>query len=346
MTNRLVGYLTAATALAALSLLVSVPVASQNGAPATSQAKRNIGKPDSAKEAAKPSPKKPCIGCSVDGKTTPRTRDGHPDLSGYWINPRNDLTKRAADGSLLYDFGGGQYAKKLPDGYTFNGLVLRPTQPKYKAEYAARVKAIVDGTYGPSTPEDPQYDCKSMGVPRSHVPPFQFFQTPEALAILYESSANIGQTFRVIYTDGRSHPKPDDLETSFLGHSIGHWEGDTLVVDVVGLNDETWLGGGQATEKFALIHSDQEHVIERYTRNGDLLKYEATVEDPVMFTEPWVISPRLVMHGGPDDDIVENYCNARDKEHIIRPSQKDSYQCNYCVPGKETKTPPLPPQLK
>ena len=92
--------------------------------------------------------------------------------------------------------------------------------------------------------------------------------------ILYESNF-VGQSFRVIYTDGRQHPK--DLETSYLGHSIGHWEGDTLVVDVAGLSDETWLGGAQGhtepglkagegnhqiVERFALIHSDQEHVVE------------------------------------------------------------------------------------
>src|SRR5207237_306097 len=83
---------------------------------------------------------------------------------------------------------------------------------------------------------------------------------------------------------------------------IGHWEGDTLVVDVVGLTDETWLGGGGATGRamYTSIHSDQEHVIERWSRVGDVLSYEATVEDPVALEKPWVVTPRRVKHAGAD----------------------------------------------
>jgi hypothetical protein len=156
---------------------------------------------------------------------------------------------------------------------------------------------------------------------------------------LYESNF-IGQTYRIIYTDGRGHPK--DLDSSFLGDSIGHWEGDTLVVDVTGLNDETWLGGAQGhtepggpgepghqiVETHALIHSDQEHVTERYTRHGDMLVYEATVEDPVMFAKPWVVTPRHFMLGVPPDDrIFESFCEARDKSHIVRPTETDQPNC-------------------
>ena len=114
---------------------------------------------------------------------------------------------------------------------------------------------------------------------------FQIVETPQIITILFESSPY--STYRIIYMDGRQHP--NDLDTSYMGHSIGHWEGDTLVVDVVGLNDETWLGGGFTGFKNAKIHSDKEHVIERISRNGDVMTYEATVEDPVMFTKPWVV---------------------------------------------------------
>ena len=201
--------------------------------------------------------------------------------------------------------------------------------PSYKPEYQAKVKAIVDSQIGASTPLDPQYDCKPMGVPRASMNAIQIVQTPKLIVILYESNF-IGQTFRIIYTDGRPHPK--DLDSSFLGDSIGHWEGDTLVVDVTGLNDETWLGGGQGhteppafgekfghqiVEKFAILHSDQEHVIERYTRHGNLLTYEARVEDPVMFTEPWVLTPRHWFLGAPEDRLLESSCESRDKSHIV-----------------------------
>jgi hypothetical protein len=137
--------------------------------------------------------------------------------------------------------------------------------------------------------------------------------------------------------DGRPHPA--DLDTSYMGHSIGHWEGDTLVVDVAGLSDETWLAGGFDRMKYANIHSDKEHVIERWTRKGNELTYEATVEDPVMFTKPWVITPRKVQHHGPSltssDGILEERCTVNDKNHFIKPSAADSPTCNYrCTESK------------
>jgi hypothetical protein len=171
-------------------------------------------------------------------------------------------------------------------------------------------------------------DCKPLGVPRVMLPPLQIIQTPGLVAILYESNVTTS-TYRLIYTDGRPHQK--DADPSYLGDSIGHWDGDTLVVDVVGLNDDSWLGGGQqgGNSQYAIFHSDQEHVIERYSRQGDTLTYEATVEDPVMLTKPWVIVPRRFKHGGPDDELMDNYCQNHDKGHFVAPTQDDHY-----VPGK------------
>jgi hypothetical protein len=301
----------AAAMVLATAVLVLRPAGAQNAAPG--------GTPT-------------CIGCSADGKTTPRTDDGHPDLSGFWDNPFVPYSLRSDDGSLLFDFGQGP--RPAAYGVTGHEPGEQVTQPVYKPEFAAKVKAIVDGQYGASTPLDPQYDCKPLGVPRAMESPFQIIQTPPMTAILYESPDKIGQTFRVIYTDGRAQPKPEDLDTSYLGHSVGHWEGDVLAVDVIGLSDETWLGGGQTGEKYAILHSEKEHVVERYSRNGDLLTYEATVNDPVMFAQPWVLTPRRFVHAKADDEILENFCSAKDKEHIIAPSEKDHFICNYCVPDK------------
>lgn len=249
---------------------------------------------------------------------TPRAADSHPDLSGVWLNPFPAFSEKSDNGTIRFDIGGATTSVKYPV----------PSMPSYKPEYAAKVKAIVDSQIGASTPLDPQYDCKPMGVPRASMNAIQIVQTPKLVVILYESNF-IGQTFRLIYTDGRPHPK--DLDSSFLGDSIGHWEGDTLVVDVTGLNDETWLGGGQGhteppafgekfghqiVERFAILHSDQEHVVERYSRHGNLLTYEARVEDPVMFTEPWVLTPRHWFLGGPEDRLLESSCESRDKSHI------------------------------
>lgn len=163
---------------------------------------------------------------------TPRAADSHPDLSGVWLNPFPAFAEKSENGTVSFDIGGARTSVRYPS----------PSEPSYKPEYGAKVKAIVDGQIGASTPLDPQYDCKPMGVPRASMNAIQIVQTPKLIVILYESNF-IGQTFRIIYTDGRPHPK--DLDSSFLGDSIGHWEGETLVVDVTGFNDETWLGGGQ-----------------------------------------------------------------------------------------------------
>lgn len=311
------------TMAAGLLLLVSIPAASQNS---------GAGKAT-------------CVGCSVDGTTTPRMADGHPNLNGFWNTPGaldNNLSTRSGDGSVLFDLGGAPRSdapRPAANAAPLPATSANATEnPSYKPEYAAKVKAIVDGQYGASTPDDPQYDCKPMGVPRTMFRgglygAFQIVQTPNVVAIMLEASQ--GMNYRLIYMDGRTHPA--DLDTSYLGDSIGHWEGDTLVVDVAGLNDETWLGGGQNAPKYALMHSDKEHVIERYTRKGDELTYEATVEDPVMFAKPWVIIPRHIRHAKADDYLLEPYCEPHDKEHIIKPSEADHYICNYCIPDKSKK---------
>jgi hypothetical protein len=178
-------------------------------------------------------------------------------------------------------------------------------QPSYKPQYAAKVKEIGATQSQGTTYQDPQFQCKPLGVPRAGIRTMQIVQTAAVTAILYEDGP--GPIWRLIYTDGRPHPK--DLDTTYWGHSIGHWEGNALVVDVVGLNDETWLGGGLPGDmKYTSIHSDQEHVIERWTRDGDTLTYEATVEDPVMFIKPWVITPRKIQLGSAGDEVFETPC--------------------------------------
>ena len=214
---------------------------------------------------------------------------GHPDLNGFWIDPP------------------GTHPAKVCLGESCQA----PNQPPYKAEYAAKVNEIYKTAQNGATPLDPQNDCKPLGVPRGAVGPMQILQTPQVTAILYAKSP--GMEYRIIFTDGRPHP--DDLDTSFFGDSIGHWEKDTFVVDVVGLNDETWLGQSElGNMKHTAIHSEKEHVIERWTRKGNTLTYEATVEDPVMFTRPWVITPRHMQLASANDYIKPSICgDSQDK---------------------------------
>lgn len=285
-----------------------------------------------------------CDGCSVDGKTTPRTPDGHPDFSGFYnLNaiyhgdpkeekPGQHVVSRNADGSVFFDYGGANQGAgnpeaegKAADGPKRQGRDITCgdcNNPPYKPEYMAKVKAIADAESGNASPLDPQYDCKPYGVPRGSLRgaggyAMQIVQNKDVIAFLYEDRP--GPYFRIVYMDGRPHP--DDLDASYYGNSIGHWDGDTLVVDVTGLNDETWLGSGTVGPKYAMMHSDQMHVIERWTRTGDTVTYQATVEDPVMFTKPWVMTPRTTQIAAPGDYIRPQMCIIFDKEHLVK---KDS----------------------
>ena len=149
-------------------------------------------------------------------------------------------------------------------------------------------------------------------------------QNPSFIAVLFEAPMND----RIIYTDGRPHPK--DMETSFMGHSIGHWEGDTLVVDVAGLNDETWYAGGvNSNQIYSTIHSDKEHVTERWAVKPNEITYTATVEDPIMLAEPWVINPRRVQPAEPSDYLLQYNCITNDVGHIIQPTETDKFRCVY-----------------
>jgi hypothetical protein len=272
-------------------------------------------------------------------KATPRTAEGHPDLSGFYNlgdvysgdvkeeKPGQHVVVRSADGSVFFDYGGAnagneQVGTRVPQTVNGKTNLLDRTcescaEPPYKPEYMAKAKAIGDMMHGDTSPYDPQYECKPYGVPRGSLRggggyAMQIVQNADVVAFLYEDRP--GPYFRIVYLNGQ-HPK--DLDPSYYGHSVGHWEGDTLMVDVVGLNDETWLGSGTVGPKLAMMHSDQLHVMERWTRSGDVLTYEATVEDPVMFSKPWVMTPRQTQIAAPGDYIRPTMCVPFDKDHLM-----------------------------
>jgi hypothetical protein len=277
---------------------------------------------------------------AAQAKPTPRMPDGHPDLSGFYGNavagvngygqaPTGSAEAsgivRASDGSIFFDYAGAEGGGGHPDD---GGRVQQAAnQPPYRPEYMAKVQAIAKTVYGTITHLDPWLECKPAGVPRAGVGGMiHIVANPKFIAILYEN--NPGPQFRLIYTDGRKHPT--DLDTSFMGHSIGHWEGDTLVVDTVGLNDETWYTQTGGANKLTSIHSDKEHVIEKFTRKGDDIAYDVTVEDPIMLTKPWVWQTRHTQIGPSDDYIQPQACNTNDKAHIIEETPQDKFQCNWC----------------
>jgi len=136
---------------------------------------------------------------------------------------------------------------------------------------------------------------------------------------VYEGGAHM---WRIIYMDGREHPKGDRLNPTYLGHSIGHWEGDTLVVDVVGFNDRTWLDAAGHP------HTEQLHVVERYTRlDANTLHYEATIDDPGAYTKPWTVGWKVAWQSGWEP--LEYICQENNRDvgvngHMVglRPGEK------------------------
>jgi hypothetical protein len=306
--NNKVATLLQAAAILAVVLFAAMPTGAQNGARA-----------GAATVAAE--------------KPTPHTSDGHPDLTGFWNNPlggnATQQFQRATDGSILFDF-----STAFNDNKTCVGLdptCQAANQPPYKPEYMSKVKEIGLTMNGGTTPLDPMTDCRPNGIPRSFGP-MRIVQTPELVVILYEGIPY--STYRIVYMNSE-HPK--DYDTTFLGDSRGHWDGDTLVVDVTGLNDETWLGGDVPGHvKLTTIHSEKEHVVERWTRKGDTLTYQATVEDPVMFTKPWTPAPRRLQIADQNDTLYETVCSP-DRAHFTPPAPTDT-GCNYrCTGAAETK---------
>jgi hypothetical protein len=158
----------------------------------------------------------------------------------------------------------------------------------------------------------PTATCLPPGVPTSTMWPYplQIVQKPDLVVILYEAYP----MFRVIPTDGRPHP--DDLDPTYMGNSVGHWEGDTLVVDVTGFNDKTVLA-----DKYH--HTTALHVVERYRRASyDTISYVATVEDSNVFAAPWRYGGPLKLH--PEWDLQEYVCeqNNKDYKDLLLPEKK------------------------
>ena len=202
-------------------------------------------------------------------KPAPRTGDGHPDLSGYWVGTRETTPV-------------GNIGKDLP------GFKL-PLTPAGEAALKHNVTATID----------PESLCIMGGIPRHNASalPFEILQGTKKVAFLYWYNY-----FRLIPTDAaRKHPP--DADVSFFGDEIGHWEGDTLVIDSVAFKDEkVWI------DENANPHSDALHVVERWTRpDGDHIHVETVIDDPKFYTRPFTYSRTWVL-GKPGDEIPEFSC--------------------------------------
>jgi hypothetical protein len=280
----------AAAVLVALSMVV-MPASAQDG------------------KGSKESSKDEKIHALPPGGPTPRLKDGHPDFSGVWYPNsagQNLKTSVLWDASKLGALGAevtqqrGRGAREMADAEAlrqFDPKVTPQEKPSFQPWAAAKIKAMsaTESQLGST-----HIQCLPRGVPAiftSNSYPIQFVSTPGQLVMLVELLNN----FRVLHTDGRAHnPDPDPL---FNGDGVGHWEGDTLVVDTISL-DERNEGVGPGW-----IHSDQEHLIERLSRpSKNYVIYQVTVEDPKVLTKPWTSAPRRWTLAQDNYDIAEYYC--------------------------------------
>ena len=185
------------------------------------------------------------------------------------------------------------------------GMNQRPArQPMYKPEFWEQVQHLDrEGIQ-----LDPAFHCKPNGVPRMGAPG-KIVQTATELIFLY---ANDNQ-YRIIPIDGRPHDPIKSQDTTWYGDAVGKWEGDTMVIDIIGFNDESWLGWP------GWLHSNNMHVVEKYTRTGNTLTYNATVYDPDTLTEPFDMGDRRVqLNPDPKASFQEALpCEERDTEHIV-----------------------------
>ena len=237
------------------------------------------------------------VNAQAPGYKASRTSGGHPDLNGIWqaLNTANwDIEDHAAAPPPLAALGAiGAAPPGL--GIVEGGAI--PYQPwaaaKKKENFANRLTA------------DPEVKCYLPGVPRAtYMPqPFQIVETDASILIAYQYASAVRT---IPMHDPGPAPAP-----SWMGWPVGHWEGETLVVDVTSFNDQTWF------DRAGNFHSDALHVVERYTpRSADTLNYEATIEDAKVFTRPWKISMPLYRRVEKNAQLLEFKCVEYSEEVI------------------------------
>jgi hypothetical protein len=224
--------------------------------------------------------------------TIPRTADGKPDLTGVWQAGNNQRGTWAETNGGLGVGGSG----RNPSGPVVQSSSERPAGVEAAPYQPWAAKKVLEA-FSRRGIDDPTGLCLPPGLPRASMLglyPQQIIQTPTQIVVLYEYM----NAHRVIAMNAQH---PDDLLPSYMGHSVGRWEGDTLVVDVIGFNDRTWLGG------VGTFHTEALHVTERFTRiDKDQINYDVTVEDPNVLTKPWTLHTTMMLREG--TRLEENIC--------------------------------------
>jgi hypothetical protein len=247
----------------------------------------------------------------------PRADGGHPDLNGVWqtMNEANyDLEGHNAKAALA--LRPGPYGPVPATAVLALGAVgsvppslgvVEGGEIPYKPEMLKKKQENQENWLT----RDPEIKCYLPGVPRAtYMPqPFQIFENAKQILITYQWDGAVRNVFM-------KDPGPAPVD-SWMGQSVGHWEGETLVVDVTGLNDSTWF------DRAGNFHSDQLHVVERYTRTSpEVIAYEATMDDPKTFTRPWKISMPLYKRQEKNITLLDFKCVEFVEELMYGPYRK------------------------
>ena len=253
-------------------------------------------------------------GAPAPSGPTPRLADGTPNLGRVpgekgiwnvpWIRNMGLRIDKTESGSDLPSVGGsvglvGHDPKR-------DGSRLEPLVP-----FMPWSAALYDYHVANESKYDPEGYCLPPGGPRMMATPYpmEIIQLPEQKRIVmtFEGATHI---WREIYLDGRSHPSGDALNPTYLGHSVGHWQGDTLVVDMVGFNEATWI------DYSGHPHTDLLHVVEKLTRRDkNTLHYEVTIDDPGAYTKPWTAAWNIAWRA--NGELAEYICQ-ENNQYLIR----------------------------
>jgi hypothetical protein len=236
---------------------------------------------------------------------TPRLPDGHPDFSGLWHAADPNRCRGRGDNPFIQcgnEIGGsplgGNLGRNLPGG---------------SLPYKSEVAKLVAARHADDSRDDPHVRCLPDNPPRSWTLPHltKALHSPKYLALLYEVNA----MYRQIFIDGR--PFPEDPNPTWNGYSVGHWEGDTLVVETRGFRDGLWI------DTWGSPMSDAGKMTERIRRpTFGTLEIELTIDDPKNYTQPFTV--KLAQDIEPDTELVDEFCleNEKSYERMIRSREK------------------------
>ena len=236
----------------------------------------------------------------------PRFPDGHislgppPGEAGLWLPI--DARLSVADNGPGRGPGAGPNAPRYPN-LKYSEVPFQPW-----------ARALLD--YRLANPFEPHARCKPSGGARQPLTPYgiELVEIPE-LQRAYLMDLGGPHTYREIYMDGRPHP--EDMTPTYYGHSVGHWEGDTLVIDSVGYNERFWM------DREGMPHTERLHLIERFTRtDANSMLYEVTVDDPGAYTDTW--KGGFYMRWGSGDELFEYICQDNNFASVLMIGNEES----------------------